>query len=213
MLASEVSTRLLAARKLRYCVSDPAVPAPVDADFRPCSPVLHGTVASGGALLFGLSSASFGWKAQAYVARSYDDTDPKGNKVLLELLSQYGEKGLNETFRTSVQGNTTLIGCASERTQRVYESLGLGTTPTGGAVGTLDCHIGGNSMFCSESAACIRYYPTDSGEFQFSALSESDMITMNGQRITPAMGSFPLFNEDICTVGPRVFAFLLPTDT
>lgn len=213
-LAAKVSTRLLAARKLiKYCVLDPCVPAPVEMDFRSCSPLIPGSVASGGAILCGLSSASFGWKAQSYVASCYNDSEPKANKALLALQSQYGEKGLNGTFRTLVQGTTTLIGCASERTQRVHESLGLGTAPTGGAVGTVDCHIGGNPKCCSESAACIRYYPTDSGDFQFSALSAKDVITMNGQRITPEMGSFPLFNEDVCTVGPRVFTFLLPTDT
>ena len=111
------------------------------------------------------------------------------------------------------KGTTTVIGCASARTQRVYESLGLGTAPIGGAVGLIDCHIGGSSQCCSEASACIRYFPTASGDFQFSALSGEDIITMNGQRITPEMGSFPLFNEDICTVGPRVFTFLLPTDT
>ena len=212
-LATEVGTRLIAARKNHYCISDVDAPAPVESDFRACAPVTSESIASGGAMLLGLCPSSFGWKAKKYLAGRYDDADPKLNKALSLLLSHYGEKAVNERFRTLVRGTTTLIGCASRRTQRVHESLGLGTTPIGGAIGAIDCHIGGNPNCCSETAACIRYHPTDSGDFQFSALSRKDVITMNGQRITPDMGSFPLFNEDICTVGPRVFVFLLPTDT
>eukprot|EP00980_Cylindrotheca_fusiformis_P017815 scaffold5631_cov117-Cylindrotheca_fusiformis.AAC.3 len=212
-LSTEVSTRLLAARERQYCVSEPRVPAPLEASLGSCCPVIPGSPVAGSAMLYGLSPVSFGWKVKPYVIRCYDEADPRFSKALLTLNSQYGEMGLNDTFRTLVHGATVLIGCASDRTQRVHESLGLGTAPTGGVVGTLDCHIGGDAKCCGESAACIRYYPTDSGDFQFSAISANDMVTLNGQRITSEMGSFPLFNEDVCTVGPRVFTFLLPTDT
>jgi hypothetical protein len=213
-LAVKVSSRLIIARENQYCVTDLSFPAPVSSEFRSCAPVSPSRIQSGGAMLLGLSSANFGWKAQEYVASRYFESDFQSNKALSALLSQYGKMALNESFCTLIQGTTTVIGSASQRTQRVYQSLGLGTAPVGSAIGSIDCHIGGSSSYkcCSESAACIRYYPTAFGDFQFSALSNEDMITMNGQRITPGMGSFPLFNEDICTVGPRVFAFLLPTD-
>jgi hypothetical protein len=164
-------------------------------------------------MLLGLSSSLFGWHAHTFLASRYFESDSEANQASLAMVSQYGEGGYNDSFRTLIQGTTTIIGCASSRMQRVYASLGMGTPPNGGAVGSIDCHIGGGPKACSETAASIRYFPTPSGDFQFSALSADDVITMNGQRITPEMGSFPLFNEDVCTVGPRVFVFLLPTDT
>jgi hypothetical protein len=85
--------------------------------------------------------------------------------------------------------------------------------PIGGAIGSIDCHIGGNPNACSENAAYIRYFPTASAYFQICALSDNDSVTMNGRRIAPNMGFFPLFNEDVVTVGPRVFVVLLPSDT
>jgi hypothetical protein len=212
-LVQKAAARLIAARELDYCVTDLPIPAPVDSDFRPCVPLSSTGTLSGGAMLLGLSSVSFGWHSQACIASRYFESDSEANEATSVLVAQYGGGGYNESFRTIIQGTTTIIGCASPRTQRVFESLGLGTPPVGGAVGSIDCHIGGNSKCCSETGASIRYVPTSSGDFQFSALSEDDVITMNGQRITPEMGSFPLFNEDVCTVGPRVFVFLLPTDT
>ena len=164
-------------------------------------------------MLLGLSSALFGWNFDACLASRYFESETKANLASATLMPEYSKGGFNERFRTLVQGTSTIIGCASMRTQRVYESLGLGTPPIGGAVGQIDCHIGGLSKCCSEVAACIRYVPTTSGDFQFAALSNDDVVTLNGKRITVESGSFPLFNEDICTVGARVFVFLLPSDT
>lgn len=164
-------------------------------------------------MLVGLSSVSFGWDAQEYVTSCFDESDTNTDRALSALIAQYSDRGVNDSFRTVVQGTSTVIGCANERTQRMNESLGLRSVPIGGAIGSIDCHIGGSAIGCSENAAYIRYCPTDSGDFQFCALSDTDLVTMNGRRITPKMGCFPLFNEDVCTVGPRVFVFLLPTDT
>ena len=213
-LAEKAAARLIAARELNYCITELPIPAPVHFEFRPCAPVLSSPeTLSGGAMLLGLSSLSFGWHTQAYLANRYFESDSEANEASSALVAQYGEGGHNESFRTMIQGTTTIIGCASSRSQRVFKSLGLGIPPAGGPVGSIDCHIGGSSKCCSETSASIRYVPTSSGDFQFSALSDDDFITMNGQRITPEMGSFPLFNEDVLTIGPRVFAFLLPTDT
>lgn len=212
-LAEGVSKRLIAARQLSYAVTDVLAPAPVRSDFRPCAPVSSLTTPFlGGAMLVGLSPALFNWLSETCLAERSFNSEEEAERAEEALTTQFGPKGENESFRTLVQGTTTILGCASYRTQRVYASFNFGNPPIGGAVGAIDCHIGGSPKSCSESSASIRYNPTPSGDFQFSALSEDDIVTMNGRRITPAMGSFPLFNEDICTVGPRVFVFLLPTD-
>ena len=226
-LSKQVAVRLLAVHQRNYCVTDILLrhrqlnygavdipyPLPVDEEFRPCTSLSSDPKAFGGAMLLGLSASLFGWSAQATVANQYFESEKEANEATEALEAQYGEGGFNENFRTVVQGTATIIGCASSRTQRVYRSMGLGNIPVGGAIGNVDCNIGGSAVGCSEAAAVIRYMPTQSGEFQFSALADDDVVTMNGQRITPDMGSFPLFNEDICTVGPRVFVFLLPADT
>jgi hypothetical protein len=104
-------------------------------------------------MLLGLSSALFGWHPQATVTSCYFESDSKAHEATSALVSQYGEGGYNASFRTLIQGTATIIGCASSSTQHVYESLGLGTAPVGGAVGSIDCHIGGNSKCCNETAA------------------------------------------------------------
>lgn len=211
-LAEGASKRLLAARMLNYATAGFSVPAPLSSDFRPCAPAKLQPTPAGGAMLLGLSATLFGWNSQACLASRYYATGSAAKKAESALAVQYGEGGENEEFKTLIQGTVTTIGCASDRTQRMYSSLGLGVPPVGGAIGSIDCHIGGSSKSCNELVATIRYCPTPSGGFQFSALSGDDIVTMNGQRITPEMGCFPLIHEDICTVGPRVFVFLLPTD-
>jgi len=94
----------------------------------------------------------------------------------------------------------------------MYRALGLGSVPLGGCVGNLDCHIGGVPGSCSELAACIQYSTNDTGQFHLSCLSSRDIVTLNGQIVTPESGRLPLCHEDICSVGARVFAFVLPKD-
>ncbi|CAJ1969428.1 unnamed protein product [Cylindrotheca closterium] len=213
-LTSETATRLLAARKLRYCVSDANEPAPIAMQYRPCLPGNPDITNPAGAMLVGLSSVSFGWDDKEYVANCFDESSgTNADRALSALIAQYSDQGVNDSFRTLVQGTSTVIGCASERTRRMNESLGLRSAAIGGVIGSMDCHIGGSPIGCSEKAAYIRYSPTDSSDFQFCALSDNDLVTINGRRITPKMGCFPLCNDDVCTVGPRVFAFLLPTET
>jgi hypothetical protein len=83
----------------------------------------------------------------------------------------------------------------------------------GGTIGDIDCNIGGAPNSCSESAAMIQHLPTAASEFQLLANNDDDVVTLNGKRISVGMGSFPLFNEDICTVGSRVFVFLMPASS
>lgn len=161
-------------------------------------------------MLLGLSPASFGWDLQDFVARNTSEED---TMTAIQMLAvEYDEDGTNENFASIIQGTVCLIGNANKTTRRMYGSLLGGSIPIGGAVGKLDCHIGGVTGSCGESAAYIRYAPTTESEFQFASVSDEDIVTLNGQRITPEMGCFPLLNEDICSVGARVFVFMLPND-
>ena len=225
-MAREAAVRIVAARSVNYCITEVPLPAPIHTNFRPCVPRREGShrhhlvvrsfpsedQIGGGALLVGLDPSLFGWNIDSIVSKQYFGSVGERRNATAALTEEFGEDGLNQQFRSLVTGGTTVIGCASSRMKRVYSSLGMGSPPMGGSIGAIDCNTGGNSKCCSETAACIRYVPTETGDFQLSALT-SDLITMNGQRITPEMGSFPLFNEDICTIGSRVFLFLLPSDT
>lgn len=211
-LTREAAIRMVAARSVNYCITEVQLPAPIHIDFRPCVPRMTGSYHQlGCALLVGLDPHLFSWNIDSIINKQYFGSDIERRNATDLLTAELGKDGLNQQFRCLVQGSTTVIGCASSRMNRVYASLGMGSPPIGGPIGRIDCNTGGSSKCCSETAACIQYVPTDTGDFQFSALS-SDLITMNGQRITPEMGSFPLFNEDICTIGSRVFLFLLPSD-
>ena len=212
-LAGAMAKRLAAARGLHYRITEIPAPAPVVSDFRPCIPVASlPTRLSGSAMLLGLSPLLFGWTLETILSSREFGSQDSTKKAEDALYSEFGPQGDNGTFKSLVQGTLTIMGCASFRTRGVYTFFKVGSPPVGGAVGSIDCHIGGNPKACSESAAAIRYLPTSTSGFQFSALSDDDLVTMNGKRITPEMGAFPLFNEDVCTVGPRVFVFLLPSD-
>lgn len=190
----------------------------VDKSLRPCVPghlinILSGTQidACGAALLLGLSPSTFGWDLQDFV-ESCRLSSEQDVMVALQLLAvEYDDDGTNERFRSLIQGSISTIGSASTTTQQMYHKLGLGAVPLGGFVGKLDCHIGGTPGSCSERAALIRYAPTETSEFQFSCLSDEDIVTLNGRRLLTSTGSFPLFHGDVCSVGARVFVFLLPT--
>jgi hypothetical protein len=138
------------------------------------------------------------------------DADKIKTKTLLG--SEYGAAGRNMQFKSYLQGGKSVVGCASSVMRQTYLQMGLGDPDEtiGSAIGMIDCNIGGNSSI--EAAACICHVPTMTSQFQFAALSSTDLVTLNGQRLTPELGSFPLRHEDICTVGARVFVFLLPLE-
>lgn len=202
-----VMTRIHAARQLQSCASV--------ANLRPCAPAVPLSLKppSGGAVLMGLSSWLFGWDVDGFLDGQGFDHDHRKELVSRALQKEYDADGYNESFRTVLQGTVCVMGCASRRTERAWKSLGLGPLPLGGTVGELDCHIGGFAGSCSESAATIAFCPSGGSDFQFCANNENDVVTLNGCQINFSMGSFPLFNEDICTVGSRVFVFLLPNKT
>lgn len=213
----------MAARKLKmaragaYCASVlTMVPSAVDECLRPCIPgnmeTARACLPMGGAMLVGLSPSAFGWDMQEFVEASELSAEQDIMAALQLLAVEYDDEGVNEKFRSVVQGTVCVIGSTGKATQQMYHSLGLGAVPLGGCVGKLDCHIGGVPGSCSERAACIRYSPTENSVFQFVCLSSDDMVTLNGRRITPETGSFPLLNDDVCSVGARVFVFVMPSD-
>jgi hypothetical protein len=192
---------------------------------RPCIP-LGGSVAPslssnkamvGCAMLIGLSASAVEWDIQTFFEQQLHSKlcSEQDSMAALQLLAvEYDEDGINENFQCLVQGTICMIGYAGKMTQEMYHLLGLGSVPIAGSVGNLDCHIGGVPCSCSEQAACIQYVPDDtsSGNFQLSCLSTDDVVTLNGLRVTPESGSVDIFHEDICSVGARVFAFVLPND-
>jgi hypothetical protein len=178
---------------------------------RPCIP-LGATKRScvGGAMLIGLSASAVDWDLQEFFEEQQLSSSEQESMAALQLLAvEYDEDGINEKFHCLIQGTLCMIGCAGKLTQEMYTTLGLGSVPLGGTVGNLDCHIGGVPGSCSEEAACIQYNSNDA-LFQLSCLSAEDVVTLNGQRVTPESGRVTLFHADICSVGARVFVFVLP---
>lgn len=194
-------------------MSDVPLPAPMVQEIRPCAPVQADKTTSGTAMLFGLSAGLFGWDVQSFISSCHFESIEESDEMCSLLEDEYEYEGTNELFRTVMQGSVCVIGRAGRNFERASEALGLGSVPLGGTVGDLDCNIGGINGSCSEAAAVIQHSPAGGSDFQFSAFTETkDVVTLNGQRINGNMGSFPLFNEDVCTVGARVFVFLLPLD-
>lgn len=217
-LMKMASMRLVSARELEYRASEALTSfSGVERSLRPCIPVAPVVSSSvthpvGGAMLLGLAPSFFGWDPEDFIARCELKSEQDTMTAIQMLAVEYDDGGTNTNFQTMVQSSVCVIGNATTSTQRLYKSLGLGSVPLGGSVGKLDCHIGGVPGSCSEKAACITHSPTTISEFQFACLSTADMVTLNGKRITAEMGCFPLYNEDVCTVGARVFVFLLPMD-
>jgi hypothetical protein len=214
-LSQMTSQRLIAAKEMGYRGSDAQTSTSgVEAFLRPCIPVVPSSMSApvGGAMLVGLSPSHFGWELEKFIARCELSSEQDTMTAIQMLAVEYDEGGVNTKFQTMVQSSICVIGNAGMTTQKAYKSLGLGSVPLGGSVGEMDCHIGGVPGSCSEKAACITHAPTTSSEFQFACLSDDDIVTLNGRRLMVGMGCLPLQNEDICTVGARVFVFLVATD-
>jgi len=213
-LIGRAATRIKAAREKLYCVANTKNSvSTIERWFRPCIPAanldpsLH---AMGAAMLIGLNPSWFGWDLQDFVNSQETIYDPI--TAIQMLAVEYDDDGTNEKFQCLIQGTRTVLGRASEMTQEAYRSLGLGAVPLGGAVGRIDCHIGGLPKSCGETSACIHYLATEESDFHICSLSDEDVVTVNGRRITTSSGNIPLHDEDVCTIGPRVFAFVLLSD-
>jgi hypothetical protein len=213
-LLKVASSRILMARLNGYCTTDVDHPPEIDAVYRPCVPVMPFTTrpAFGGAMLLGLNAGLFGWSVDTFASSCDFDSAEHEAQSLALLSDEYSQNGYNESFRSLIQGSVCVIGRASKSTEKACERLGLGLPVMGGSLGDIDCHIGGAMNSCSESAAMIQHLPTAASAFQLLANNDEDVVTLNGRRISVGMGSFPLFNEDICTIGARVFVFLVPAN-
>uniref|UniRef100_A0A7S1UWH9 AP2/ERF domain-containing protein n=1 Tax=Grammatophora oceanica TaxID=210454 RepID=A0A7S1UWH9_9STRA len=193
--------RLEAVRRNEYAVTDGSGRAEVEPELKPCS----NSFKRGCAMFLGLSPTSFGWSVENVA--DYQDSE----ELYSALSAEYDSDGYNERFKSVMQGTVCMIGRASAAMEQACESIGISQLPLGGTVGNIDCHIGGVLGSCTTAAAGIQCQPATS-EFHLVARNNDDIVTVNGKRITADTGSFPLFNEDICSVGSRVFVFLLPTD-
>lgn len=206
------ASKIQAARDRAYSVSEGADGiSTVDSLFRPCIQVASSlaTIPVGSALLVGLRSSWFGWDLPGFVESHASTLD---HMTAVQMLAvEYDEDGVNEKFKSVMQGSVAVLGRASEPMQRGYKALALGPVPLGGSVGSIDCHIGGVPGSCGEHAACIRYAPSAGGStFVLSCLSDAEAVSLNGERVSAASGNVPLYSEDICSVGSRVFAFISP---
>jgi hypothetical protein len=207
-LQALTAIRIQAVRKSSYCLDgDDNCPAPAIESVRCCLPILdsRGIRPVGAAMLMGIP-ASLSWSLQAFIHANGLESDESMTAIQM-LAVEYDEGGVNEGFRSIMQGNVCIIGQANKRLLRHFRDLGGGSVPVGCSIGELDCHIGGVPGTCSSRAACIRY---TGNEFQLACLNDNDIVTLNGKRITSDMKGLTLLNNDICSVGPRVFVFILP---
>lgn len=222
-LMAMASTRLKAAQGKIYCVTDVrSTTSTIETWFRPCIPINNQPDFHpwGAAMLIGLRPNWFGWDLQEFVSSQETVYDPI--TAIQMLAVEFDEGGVNEKFQCLIQGSRAVLGRASELTQSAYKSLGLGQVPLGGACGKIDCHIGGVPHSCGETAACIYHHNAapeslagdqTQSDFYLRCLSDVDIVTLNGQKITPSSGSCSIFDEDVITIGPRVFSFIKLTTT
>lgn len=208
---SDAYLRIIAARRLHdarkglYNLSDgDTFPSSGIEPVRPCLPVASSGVdyPIGAALLLGIP-ARLVWSLTDFLAEREIENDVS---VVQMLAVEYDDEGVNERFRSVMQGSVCIIGQASKRMLRQFQEIGGGAVGLGCGVGELDCHIGGAPGTCSPRAACVRY---DGIVFRLSCMNGRDIVTLNGEKVRSGEGVI-LFHNDIISVGPRVFAFVLP---
>ena len=194
-----VSTRLKAIRSVATFVPSTATEA-----LRPCFSAYNvGHVYPfGGAVLLGIP-ANLGWNFMDFLKVQGLDEDFSAIQMLAV---EYDEDGLNEKFRSVIQGSLCIIGQATTQMIRQYRDIGGGNVAMGSGMGMLDCHIGGTPGTCSPQAASIR---CDGEKFFFACLNDKDLVTLNGARLKSGRETV-LRHNDVCSVGPRVFTFTLP---
>ena len=158
-------------------------------------------------VLIGLNGQDFSWEVEKFILRCQEAGAAYASTNTSKLTSEYGEGGMNESFRTIILSSSCVLGRAPKEWEAVFSSVGINNT-VGMSVGNLECNVGGPEHSCSKMAAKVEYLPTTFGKYQFMACNDDDIVTLNGRRIIASMGPFPLRNRDICSVGPRVFVFI-----
>ena len=78
----------------------------------------------------------------------------------------------------------------------------------GGAVGKLDCHIGGVPGSCSEISACIYFAPCSESDYKMLCIAYDGIVTVNCKRVSQEEEDIPLQSVYIVSVGARVFSFI-----
>jgi hypothetical protein len=206
VLRKMVSIRLQAVRSRPDSLSYPDnFPSPSNEALRSCVPFrnLDGLDPVGAAMLVGIPS-SRGWSLPDFITDNGIENDFSMVQILA---AEYDDEGLNEKFMSVIQGSFCIIGQASKKMIRQFQEIGGGNVAMGSGCGALDCHIGGAPGACSSQAASIRY---DGDVFRFACLNDDDVVTLNGKRLKQGGPGEALYNYDVCSVGSRVFAFLLP---
>ena len=161
---------------------------------------VHRFINSGNAaVLVGINPSDFHWKISDFIQSQNLPHSDAHTRLLNE---EFGPKGWNKSWCSAMISPSITIGRKSEKTRSftvpAYE------LPFTFAVGS--CNIGGNP-FCGEIAATVQFNPTKFSNFQMTAKSD-DVVTINGKRLVPQSGPFPLKHLDVCSVGFRVFAFI-----
>jgi len=182
----KVASSRIAARKLRVSESASCIPSTE-------------TQLPGYLMLLGLTADDFQWSFYDVLTKFQGSVDAAA------LHKEYGIGGYNSQFCCVLRGTSITLGRATKELDDAATSLSM-THKLGGPVGfDLDCHVGGT---CSFLAAKIQYI--DSNHILFSALNDSDVVTLNGKQVTPNMGSLRLHHQDVCGVGARVFIIVKP---
>lgn len=210
-MAATVAGRILALREKRLNETSASANVRRVRGWSACIPVKSGgKIPSGCAMLVGLKSSSFGWTVSSFLDSVKGDLGKPLSPALTDAMTkEYADEGFNNSFRTVMQTSVCTLGRADQYLEDASLALGLGPIEPGATAGHLECNIGGLTQSCSESAARIVYNPTETSDFQFHCIgSERDIVTLNGQRITASAGPYPLRNQDVCSVGSRVFLFL-----
>jgi hypothetical protein len=140
--------------------------------------------------LQGLLAADYGWNLEKLVSESSLHSPQEVMTAMQMLAVEYDEDGINGRFHKVVGGTVVCIG--SGPNSLGCESIDIGGVPT-----------------CSDLAVCIRRGSSERAPFTLCSLSSHDVVTLNGNRIFPEMGHVPLIQNDIVSVGGRVFTCIL----
>merc|ERR1712176_167588 len=180
--------------------SPPTVESNSAGSYSPLSQFIHPFIDSDTtAVLVGFSPVDI-WNVEDFIQSLDSVGAPISAKLRQELLEEFGPNGRNEAWCSTLISPSCTIG----RTCKVLNCNTLYPIKFSFAAG--QCNIGG-LPYCCESAARIQYLPTSISSFQIIACNTRDIVILNGKRITPDSGAFPLCHNDVCSVGFRVFVF------
>jgi hypothetical protein len=78
---------------------------------RPCNPATdREATLPAAAMLLGLSAALFGWDLDAFISSRVFDYSEQERDATSALVTEYGTDGINESFRTYLEGTVAVIG-------------------------------------------------------------------------------------------------------